>query len=101
MKINITFYLTSLKEELFLTFQIRLLDPFSSKLILLKQVYGFIWKFSNFKHDTLNYYDGCFKYSKEGHNILLPRIGIPRRIDVTIEIFLRETVYQRTFQIYF
>ena len=52
----------------------------------MNQVSGFVGKFSNLKHDILNYNYGCFKYSKEGPYIIIPGIYIPQKIDILIEI---------------
>ena len=82
-------------------FEIRLLYTFSSNFILLNQVSGFVGKFSNLKHDILNYNYGCFKYSKEGPYIIIPGIYIPQKIDILIEINnFEEKYFQITLHIY-
>ena len=66
-------------------FEIRVLYPFSSKIILLNQVSGFVEIVSKLKHDVLNHYDGSFQYSNESLDIIFTELHITHNIDVTTE----------------
>ena len=66
-KINITVLFHYPKQKRWFShlihdFEIRILYPFSPKVILLNHVSGFIGKISNLKHDILNYQYGYFQY---------------------------------------
>ena len=62
-------------------YEISVLYPFSSKIILLNQVSGFVWKFLNFKLDILHSNDGKFQYSKGGQDIIIHGMEFPHKIE--------------------
>ena len=76
MKINIPVFLHYSKYKRWFSylrnyFEIRVLDNFSFKIILLNQVSGSVGIFSDLKHDIINSHGGYFHYLKWGPYILL------------------------------